>query len=111
MHTIIIPLSNCCFLDGFKLSVNDFVIKAAAATLRQVPEANCVWAGGAAEQAFIITVDVSVAVATDGGLITPIIKVSIRRCTFCNFFSSFTSGPQIHAALLEAYKNLSSAFG
>ena len=73
VHTIIIPLSNCCFLDGFKLSVNDFVIKAAAATLRQVPEANCVWAGGAAEQAS--TVDVSVAVATDGGLITPIIKV------------------------------------
>ena len=55
--------------------MNDFIIKAVARTLRQVPEANSVWLDGVAEQS--PSVDVSVAVATDGGLITPIIKVRI----------------------------------
>ncbi|KAF6263088.1 2-oxoacid dehydrogenases acyltransferase-domain-containing protein [Scenedesmus sp. NREL 46B-D3] len=59
---------------GAKLSVNDFVVRAAALALRDVPAANASWdgAGGAAVQQ--PSVDVCVAVATEGGLITPIVK-------------------------------------
>ena len=63
--------------DGqYKLSVNDFVIKAAALALRQVPEANTAWTDDAILQ--FHNVDVSVAVATDGGLITPIVRQADR---------------------------------
>ena len=59
--------------DGkYKLSVNDFVIKATAMALQDVPGANASWSDDA-----IINYensDVSVAVATPNGLITPIIK-------------------------------------
>jgi pyruvate dehydrogenase E2 component (dihydrolipoamide acetyltransferase) len=60
----------------FKLSVNDFLVKAIAVAARKVPAANSSWReeGG---QVFIRqnnTVDVSVAVATPVGLMTPIVK-------------------------------------
>jgi len=58
--------------DGFKLSVNDFVIRASALALRRKPEANLAWSDTATLQ--YTTVDVSVAVATKRGLITPIIR-------------------------------------
>ena len=54
-----------------KLSVNDFIIKAAAAALKQVPQVNCSWQDTTIRQ--YNYVDISVAVATDAGLITPII--------------------------------------
>lgn len=57
-----------------KVSVNDFIIKAAALTLRQVPEMNAVWSGEEAQ--LLKDVDISVAVATDSGLITPIVKTA-----------------------------------
>jgi pyruvate dehydrogenase E2 component (dihydrolipoamide acetyltransferase) len=55
-----------------KLSVNDFVIKAAALALKKVPEANASWS----EDAILrwSQIDISVAVSLDEGLITPIIK-------------------------------------
>ncbi|MDR3515280.1 MAG: pyruvate dehydrogenase complex dihydrolipoamide acetyltransferase [Azospirillaceae bacterium] len=58
--------------DAYKLSVNDFVIRAAALALRKVPAANAAWS----DDAILLydQVDVSVAVATPAGLITPIIK-------------------------------------
>jgi len=59
--------------DGvFKLSVNDFVIRAAAAALRKVPAANAAWS----DEGIVMfdAVDISVAVAIPGGLITPIIR-------------------------------------
>lgn len=55
-----------------RLSINDFVIKAVAAALRQVPEVNVIYTND--EMVPCKTVDISVAVAIDGGLITPIIK-------------------------------------
>ena len=58
--------------SAFKLSVNDFVVKAAAAALRRVPAANASWTNEGI--ALYDDVDISVAVATDGGLITPIIR-------------------------------------
>jgi len=57
-----------------KVSVNDFIIKAAAMSLRQVPEMNAAWNGEEAQ--LLNDVDISVAVATDAGLITPIIKTA-----------------------------------
>lgn len=55
-----------------RISVNDFVILASAKALRDVPEANSSWTDDAIR--IYNNVDVSVAVAIDGGLITPIIK-------------------------------------
>ena len=56
----------------YKISVNDFVIKAVAAAMKLVPEANCMWDGDSV--IYFDQVDVSVAVAVDDGLITPVVK-------------------------------------
>ncbi len=61
--------------DGaYKLSVNDFVIKAVAASLMKVPAANMAWSDTEVLQ--YKNADISVAVATPTGLITPIIKAA-----------------------------------
>ena len=57
---------------AFKLSVNDLVIKAAAATLRRVPKVNASYTEDAT--IFYDNVDISVAVSIAEGLITPIIR-------------------------------------
>jgi pyruvate dehydrogenase E2 component (dihydrolipoyllysine-residue acetyltransferase) len=57
---------------AFKLSVNDLVIKAVATTLRRFPNVNAMWTDDAILQ--FEDVDVSVAVSTPTGLITPIIR-------------------------------------
>ena len=59
---------------GYKLSVNDFVIRAAALALRQVPEANAAF--DPSGLVFFEQADISVAVATPAGLITPIVKAA-----------------------------------
>ncbi len=59
---------------GLKLSVNDFVIKAAALTLKKVPAVNVSWSEDAILQ--WQTADIAVAVAIEEGLITPIIKAA-----------------------------------
>jgi pyruvate dehydrogenase E2 component (dihydrolipoamide acetyltransferase) len=59
---------------GINVSVNDMVIKAAARALRDVPEANCFYDPKSDSVKANSAVDISVAVATDGGLITPIVK-------------------------------------
>jgi pyruvate dehydrogenase E2 component (dihydrolipoamide acetyltransferase) len=63
--------------DAFRISVNDFVIRAAALALRQVPAANASWS----DEAILLweTVDIAVAVALDDGLITPIVKSADRK--------------------------------
>ena len=58
--------------QGIKVSVNDFVIKAAALALKIVPEANASYTPEGI--AMHHNADVSMAVAIDGGLITPIIR-------------------------------------
>ncbi|MDP3935785.1 MAG: pyruvate dehydrogenase complex dihydrolipoamide acetyltransferase, partial [Alphaproteobacteria bacterium] len=55
-----------------RISVNDFVIKALAMALKTTEDANVMWMGDAMRH--FNTVDMSVAVAIDGGLVTPIIK-------------------------------------
>ncbi|MFV0253112.1 MAG: dihydrolipoamide acetyltransferase family protein [Beutenbergiaceae bacterium] len=58
--------------SGTKVSVNDLVVKAAATALTEVPQANAIWAGTAIEQ--FTQADIAVAVATDGGLMTPVVR-------------------------------------
>jgi pyruvate dehydrogenase E2 component (dihydrolipoamide acetyltransferase) len=57
---------------AFKLSVNDLVIKAAAATLRRIPKVNASWT----DDALVLydDVDISIAVSITDGLITPIVR-------------------------------------
>ena len=55
-----------------KISVNDFVVMAVAAAFADVPEANVTWS----EEGLLAhgSVDVSIAVATEGGLVTPVVR-------------------------------------
>jgi pyruvate dehydrogenase E2 component (dihydrolipoamide acetyltransferase) len=57
---------------AYKLSVNDFVIKALALALQRVPEANVTWTDGAMLKHKYS--DIGVAVAIAGGLITPVVR-------------------------------------
>ena len=60
-------------IEGARVSVNDIVIRACALALREVPAANVSWAGeGTMTQHG--AVDISVAVAIPGGLVTPIVR-------------------------------------
>jgi pyruvate dehydrogenase E2 component (dihydrolipoamide acetyltransferase) len=62
---------------AFKLSVNDLVIKAVAVTLRRFPGVNASWSDEAILQ--YQDVDISVAVATPTGLITPIVRKADQK--------------------------------
>src|SRR5580693_831467 len=57
---------------AFKLSLNDFIIRALAQALQQVPAANAAWAGDRILR--FKHSDIGVAVALEGGLIAPIIR-------------------------------------
>jgi pyruvate dehydrogenase E2 component (dihydrolipoamide acetyltransferase) len=62
---------------AFKLSVNDFVIKAMALALQRVPNANAVWAEDRVLK--FKHSDVGVAVAIEGGLFTPVIRKAEQK--------------------------------
>ncbi|MFY0618158.1 pyruvate dehydrogenase complex dihydrolipoamide acetyltransferase [Shimia sp.] len=62
---------------GAKLSVNDFIIKACALALQEVPDANAVWAGDRILK--LSPSDVAVAVAIEGGLFTPVLKDAEKK--------------------------------
>jgi len=59
-----------------RLSVNDFVVRACALALQEVPEANASWG----EDALILyeRSDIAIAVATEGGLVTPVVRSADR---------------------------------
>jgi pyruvate dehydrogenase E2 component (dihydrolipoamide acetyltransferase) len=57
---------------AIRFSLNDFLIKAWAAALQRVPAANAVWAGDRILR--FVHSDIGVAVALDGGLITPVVR-------------------------------------
>jgi pyruvate dehydrogenase E2 component (dihydrolipoamide acetyltransferase) len=63
--------------SALKVSVNDLIIKAAAIALGRVPQANASWTEDAVVQ--FVDIDISVAVATDSGLITPIIRGADKK--------------------------------
>jgi pyruvate dehydrogenase E2 component (dihydrolipoamide acetyltransferase) len=58
--------------DKYKISVNDMIIKAVSASLIKVPKANASWENENTK--YYKNTDISVAVAIDGGLITPIVR-------------------------------------
>ncbi len=64
-------------VPAFKLSVNDFIIKAMALALRDVPMANASWTSTA--RVFHKHADVGVAVAIPDGLITPIVRKAEQK--------------------------------
>ncbi|MBW7901294.1 MAG: pyruvate dehydrogenase complex dihydrolipoamide acetyltransferase [Rhodocyclaceae bacterium] len=59
-------------LPEVRVSVNDFVVKAVAGAMKKVPMANAAWTESAIHRHR--SVDVSVAVATPSGLITPVVR-------------------------------------
>ncbi len=63
--------------EAYKLTLNDFVIRAAALALLETPEANAAWSEEGVLQ--FDAADISVAVATEGGLITPIIRSAEKK--------------------------------
>lgn len=65
--------------SGRKASVNDFVIRAAALALRDVPACNVSFDVATDSKFQNPGIDIAVAVATDGGLITPIVKDAISK--------------------------------
>ncbi len=61
----------------YKLSVNDFIVKAWAIALQQIPTANATWAG---ESTLLHhSSDVAVAVAVPGGLFTPVVRKAEQK--------------------------------
>lgn len=60
-----------------KVSVNDFIIKASALALKKFPKANCSWNDDFIR--YYNSYDISVAVAVEDGLITPIVKNAISK--------------------------------
>ncbi|GFS19994.1 dihydrolipoamide acetyltransferase component of pyruvate dehydrogenase complex [Elysia marginata] len=74
--------------DGIKVSVNDFIIKASALALQRVPRVNAIWENDALKLSS--SVDISIAVATPNGLITPIV-----------FGASYLSVDQIGSTVKE----------
>ncbi len=58
--------------EGVKLSVNDFIIRASALALKKVPAANVQFAGD--KMYWYERADISVAVAVEGGLVTPVVR-------------------------------------
>ena len=67
-------------VDGkpaYKVSVNDFVIKALAMALKKVPDANVTWTEGAMLKHK--SVDLGVAVSIPGGLITPVVRDADKK--------------------------------
>jgi pyruvate dehydrogenase E2 component (dihydrolipoamide acetyltransferase) len=63
--------------EGVRVSVNDFIVRAAALALADVPAANVSW--GEESMTQHETVDIAIAVATEGGLITPILRDADRK--------------------------------
>ena len=59
-----------------RISVNDFVLKAVAGALRAVPDANATWGDTVIRRHH--DVDIAVAVAIDGGLVTPVVRGAHR---------------------------------
>ena len=94
---------------AFKVSVNDFVIKALALALRDVPDANVTWTEGAMLKHR--HADVGVAVSIPGGLITPIIRKAETKTlsTISNEMKDYAVRAKARKLKPEEYQGGSSA--
>jgi len=72
-----VDVNNGLANQGVKISLNDFIIKAVAIVLRQHPEANSSWNGDSILRHR--RVNVGVAVATDAGLLVPVVADADRK--------------------------------
>ncbi|MGU3537787.1 pyruvate dehydrogenase complex dihydrolipoamide acetyltransferase [Methylobacterium sp. A54F] len=88
----------------FKLSVNDFVIKAMGLALTRVPAANAVWAEDRILR--FRHAEVGVAVAIDGGLFTPVIREADRKTlsTISNEMKDFAARARAKKLKPEEYQ-------
>lgn len=69
--------------QGLKATVNDLLLKGLGNALAEVPEANAIWSEPAIRQ--YGSVDISMAIATEGGLLTPVIRdvANLSMATLC----------------------------
>jgi pyruvate dehydrogenase E2 component (dihydrolipoamide acetyltransferase) len=90
--------------DSYRISVNDFVIRAAALALRRVPAANASWSDEAILQ--WNRVDIAVAVALDDGLITPIVKAADQKglATIANETRDLVARARVGRLKLEEFQ-------
>ncbi len=94
---------------GYKLSVNDFVIKALAMALQKVPEANVTWTeGGMLKHKHS---DIGVAVAIPGGLITPVVRRAEQKplSAISHEMKDFAARARVRKLLPHEYQGGSSA--
>ncbi|WP_284247100.1 2-oxo acid dehydrogenase subunit E2, partial [Methylobacterium haplocladii] len=89
---------------AFKLSVNDFIIKAMGLALTRVPAANAVWAVDRVLR--FKHAEVGVAVAIDGGLFTPVIREADRKTlsTISNEMKDFAARARAKKLKPEEYQ-------
>ena len=76
--------------DKFKLSVNDFVVKASALALRDVPDINSSWMGDFVRQYH--DVNINVAMAAESGLVTPLVEKVDGMAASIVFFAAGMPG-------------------
>ena len=90
--------------DSYRISINDFVIRATALALRQIPAANASWS----DEAILLwdSVDVAVAVALEDGLIAPIVKNADRKglATIANETKDLTARARAGKLKLEEFQ-------
>src|SRR5262245_35077352 len=94
---------------AYKISVNDFVIKALALALQRVPEANVTWTEGAMLKHKHS--DIGVAVAIPGGLITPVVRNAEAKslAVISNEMKDFAARARARKLKPEEYQGGSSA--
>jgi pyruvate dehydrogenase E2 component (dihydrolipoamide acetyltransferase) len=94
---------------GYKISVNDFVIKALALALQRVPDANVTWTEGAMLRHRHS--DIGVAVSIPGGLITPVIRKAEQKSlsVISNEMKDFAARARARKLKPEEYQGGSSA--
>ena len=94
---------------AYKISVNDFVIKALALALQRVPDANVTWTEGAMLRHRHS--DIGVAVSIPGGLITPVIRKAEQKSlsAISNEMKDFAARARARKLKPEEYQGGSSA--
>jgi pyruvate dehydrogenase E2 component (dihydrolipoamide acetyltransferase) len=94
---------------AYKLSVNDFVIKALALALQRVPEANVTWTEGAMLKHK--RSDIGVAVSIPGGLITPVVRHAETKSlsVISNEMKDFAARARVRRLKPEEYQGGTSA--
>ena len=73
----LLDLKNCLTDSGAQVSLNDLILKVTATTLQRVPALNAAWSDAGIRR--FRSVDLAVAVAMEGGLITPVIRAADKK--------------------------------